>query len=32
MSLIFILGIAAALAMDCFAVTMGLACGARDCP
>jgi putative Mn2+ efflux pump MntP len=29
MSLIFILGIAAALAMDCFAITMGLACGAR---
>ena len=29
MSLIFILGIAVALAMDCFAVTLGLACGAR---
>jgi len=29
MSFVFILGIAVALAMDCFAVTMGLACGAR---
>ncbi|OGD13557.1 MAG: hypothetical protein A2V76_06400 [Candidatus Aminicenantes bacterium RBG_16_63_14] len=29
MSFIFVLGIAVALAMDCFAVTMGLACGAR---
>jgi putative Mn2+ efflux pump MntP len=29
MSLVFILGIAVALAMDCFAITLGLACGAR---
>jgi putative Mn2+ efflux pump MntP len=29
MSFIFILGIAVALAMDCFAITLGLACGAR---
>lgn len=29
MSLIWILGIAVALAMDCFAITMGLACGSR---
>jgi len=29
MSFIFILGIAVALAMDCFAVTLGLACGGR---
>ena len=29
MSFIFILGIALALAMDCFAVTLGVACGAR---
>jgi len=29
MSFVFILGIALALAMDCFAVTLGLACGAR---
>jgi putative Mn2+ efflux pump MntP len=29
MSIIFILGIAVALAMDCFAITLGLACGAR---
>ena len=29
MSFIFVLGIAAALAMDCFAITMGLACGTR---
>jgi putative Mn2+ efflux pump MntP len=29
MSFIFILGIAVALAMDCFAITMGLACGSR---
>ena len=29
MSFVFILGIAVALAMDCFAVTLGLACGAR---
>jgi len=28
-SFVFILGIAAALAMDCFAVTLGMACGAR---
>jgi putative Mn2+ efflux pump MntP len=28
-SIIWILGLAAALAMDCFAVTLGLACGAR---
>lgn len=29
MSLIFILGIAVALAMDCFAITIGMACGVR---
>lgn len=29
MSFVFVAGIAAALAMDCFAVTLGLACGAR---
>ncbi|MCJ7486435.1 MAG: manganese efflux pump MntP family protein, partial [Candidatus Aminicenantes bacterium] len=29
MSLILILGVAVALAMDCFAVTLGLACGAK---
>lgn len=29
MSFLLILGIAMALAMDCFAVTLGLACGAR---
>src|SRR5512136_1862245 len=29
MSLIWILGIAVALAMDCFAITLGLACGSR---
>ena len=29
MSFIWILGIAVALAMDCFAITLGLACGAR---
>ncbi len=29
MSFVCILGIAVALAMDCFAVTLGLACGAR---
>lgn len=29
MSLVVILGIAIALAMDCFAITLGLACGAR---
>ena len=29
MSLILILGVAVALAMDCFAVTLGIACGAR---
>jgi manganese efflux pump family protein len=29
MSLIFILGLAIALAMDCFAVTLGMACGSR---
>ncbi len=29
MAFVLILGIAAALAMDCFAVTLGLACGAR---
>ncbi len=29
MTFIFILGIAVALAMDCFAVTLGLACGTR---
>jgi putative Mn2+ efflux pump MntP len=29
MSLVFIFGIALALAMDCFAVTLGLACGAK---
>jgi putative Mn2+ efflux pump MntP len=29
MSLILVLGIALALAMDCFAVTLGLACGPR---
>ena len=29
MSLIYIFGIAVALAMDCFAITLGLACGAR---
>lgn len=29
MSFIFILGLAVALAMDCFAVTLGLACGSR---
>jgi len=29
MSIVFILGIAVALAMDCFAVTLGMACGAR---
>ena len=29
MPFVFILGIAVALAMDCFAVTLGLACGAR---
>lgn len=29
MSLIFILSIAVALAMDCFAITIGLACGVR---
>jgi putative Mn2+ efflux pump MntP len=28
-SLIWILGIAVALAMDCFAITLGMACGAR---
>jgi putative Mn2+ efflux pump MntP len=29
MSFVFVLGIAVALAMDCFAITLGLACGAR---
>ena len=29
MSLVWILGIAVALAMDCFAITLGLACSAR---
>jgi putative Mn2+ efflux pump MntP len=29
MSFVFILGIGVALAMDCFAVTLGLACGSR---
>jgi len=29
MSFILVLGLGAALAMDCFAVTLGLACGAR---
>jgi putative Mn2+ efflux pump MntP len=29
MSFVFVLGIAVALAMDCFAVTLGLACGVR---
>ena len=29
MSFVFILGIAVALAMDCFAITLGLACGPR---
>jgi len=29
MSLILVLGVAVALAMDCFAITLGLACGAR---
>jgi putative Mn2+ efflux pump MntP len=29
MSFVFILGVAVALAMDCFAVTLGLACGGR---
>lgn len=29
MSLIVVLGVAVALAMDCFAITLGLACGAR---
>jgi manganese efflux pump family protein len=29
MSFIFILGIAVALAMDCFAITLGMACGSR---
>ena len=29
MSTIWIMGIAVALAMDCFAITLGLACGAR---
>jgi putative Mn2+ efflux pump MntP len=29
MSFVFILGIAVALAMDCFAITLGMACGAR---
>ena len=29
MSFVFVLGIAVALAMDCFAVTLGMACGAR---
>lgn len=29
MSFVFILGLAVALAMDCFAVTLGLACGGR---
>jgi putative Mn2+ efflux pump MntP len=29
MSFVWILGIAVALAMDCFAITMGLACGAK---
>jgi putative Mn2+ efflux pump MntP len=29
MSFVFILGIAVALAMDCFAITLGLACGTR---
>jgi putative Mn2+ efflux pump MntP len=29
MSFVFILGIAVALAMDCFAVTLGLACGSK---
>ena len=29
MSIVLILGMAVALAMDCFAVTLGLACGAR---
>ena len=29
MSFVWILGIAVALAMDCFAITLGLACGAR---
>ncbi|RPJ01726.1 MAG: manganese efflux pump [Candidatus Aminicenantes bacterium] len=29
LSFIWILGIAVALAMDCFAITLGLACGAR---
>lgn len=27
MSLVMVLGLAVALAMDCFAVSMGLACG-----
>ena len=29
MSLIYIFGIAVALAMDCFAITLGMACGSR---
>lgn len=29
MSFVFILGIAVALAMDCFAITLGMACGSR---
>lgn len=29
MSLIVVLGVAVALAMDCFAITLGLACGAK---
>jgi putative Mn2+ efflux pump MntP len=29
MSIVMVLGLAAALAMDCFAITIGLACGAK---
>jgi putative Mn2+ efflux pump MntP len=29
MSFVFIIGIAVALAMDCFAITLGMACGAK---
>ena len=29
MSFVFVLGLAVALAMDCFAITIGLACGSR---
>jgi putative Mn2+ efflux pump MntP len=30
MSLILVLGVAVALAMDCFAVTLGMACGSKE--